>query len=224
MTPGLHQSTPAELKERLAAERSGLPFLSYRDGDAKQVLVMLEPGSERVTLGRAAGTDVWLGFDSEVSRLHAELLPVGEDWTVVDDGLSRNGTFLNGERLQGRRRLEHGDELRLGSTIVTFQAPGAPQSSETSLAGEEPESASLTPTQRKVLVALCRPFGDGGAYATPATNKQIAAELFLSVDAVKKQLRALFGKFGVEDIAQNRKRAALVERAFQTGAVTKRDL
>jgi hypothetical protein len=44
------------------------------------------------------------------------------------------------------------------------------------------------------------------------------------VDAVKKHLRALFGKLGVEDIAQNRKRAALVERAFQTGAVTRKDL
>jgi pSer/pThr/pTyr-binding forkhead associated (FHA) protein len=220
----LHQSTPAELKERLAAERSGLPFLSYRDEEGAQVLLMLEPERERVTFGRAAGADVWLGWDSEVSRLHAELLPVGDEWTVVDDGLSRNGTFLNGERLQGRRRLEHGDELRLGAVVVTFNAPGGAPASETSRAGEEAESATLTPAQRKVLVALCRPFADGGAYSTPATNKQIAEELFLSVDAVKKQLRTLFEKLGVDDIPQNRKRAALVERAFQTGAVTKRDL
>lgn len=224
MTPGFHQSTPAELKERLAAERSGLPFLAYRDDAGKQVVLILEPDRERVTLGRAPGTDVCVSWDSEVSRLHAELLPVGGDWTVVDDGLSRNGTFLNGERLQGRRRLEHGDEVRLGATVVTFNAPGSPRASETSMAGEQPDSASLTPTQRKVLIALCRPFASGKPTATPATNKQIAEELFLSVDAVKKQLRTLFAKLGVEDIAQNRKRAVLVERAFQTGAVTKRDL
>ena len=49
-------------------------------------------------------------------------------------------------------------------------------------------------------------------------------ELFLSVEAVKTHLRVLFGKFGVEDLPQNQKRARLVERAFQTGIVNERDL
>lgn len=218
----LHRSTPAELKERLAAERRGVPFIDFRDEEGRQHIVVLE--GERVTVGRVAGTDVCLDWDSEVSRLHAELIPVNDDWTVVDDGLSRNGTFLNGERLQGRKRLEDGDEIKVGATLISFNALGSEHAGETSLAGEHVESASLSPTQRKVLVALCRPFAAGNEHATPATNKQIAEELFLSVDAVKKQLRTLFDKLGVEDIAQNRKRAALVERAFQTGAVSKRDL
>ena len=34
------------------------------------------------------------------------------DWTVVDDGLSRNGTYVNGERIHGRRRLVDGDTPR----------------------------------------------------------------------------------------------------------------
>ena len=46
-----------------------------------------------------------LGWDTEVSRLHAQVEPVGSDWIVVDDGLSRNGTYVNGERVNGRRRL-----------------------------------------------------------------------------------------------------------------------
>ena len=54
----------------------------------------------------------------------------------------------------------------------------------------------LSETQRRVLVALCRPFRDGSAFATPATNQEIAAEVFLGVDAVKTHLRALFAKFG----------------------------
>ena len=57
-------------------------------------------------------------WDSEVSRLHAQLEPVGRDWIVVDDGLSRNGTFVNGERVNGRRRLRDGDRLVFGETPV----------------------------------------------------------------------------------------------------------
>ena len=42
---------------------------------------------------------------------------------MVDDGLSRNGTFVNGERVTRRRRLLDGDELRIGSTTIRFRAP-----------------------------------------------------------------------------------------------------
>ena len=75
-----------------------------------------------------------------------------------------------------------------------------------------------------MLVALCRPYREGSAYATPATNQQVADEVFLSVDAVKTHLRTLFTKFGVEDLPQNQKRVKLVELALQSGAITPRDL
>jgi DNA-binding NarL/FixJ family response regulator len=75
-----------------------------------------------------------------------------------------------------------------------------------------------------VLVALCRPFKEGAAFATPATNQEIADELTLSVDAVKTHLRALFEKFGVGALPQNQKRVALVERALQSGLVSEREL
>jgi ATP/maltotriose-dependent transcriptional regulator MalT len=69
-----------------------------------------------------------------------------------------------------------------------------------------------------VLVALCRPC-KGGSYATPASNQQIADEVFLSVDAVKTHLRALFNDFGLAHLPQNQKRATLAERAMQLGVV-----
>jgi pSer/pThr/pTyr-binding forkhead associated (FHA) protein len=62
------------------------------------------------------GADVALTWDPDVSRVHAELARLADDWTVVDDGLSRNGTFINGERVEGRRRLFDGDILRCGET------------------------------------------------------------------------------------------------------------
>ena len=84
--------------------------------------------------------------------------------------------------------------------------------------------AKLSDTQRRVLIALCRPFKDAPGFAVPASNQQIADELFLSVDAIKGHLRVLFEKFGVGHLPQTEKRLRLVEAAFHTGAITERDL
>jgi FHA domain-containing protein/regulatory LuxR family protein len=202
---------------------AGTPFLTYRDGDGKEHTVPLTDESPRLTVGRAAERDIRLEWDPEASRLHAQLERSGRDWTVVDDGLSRNGTFLNGHRLSGRKRLHDGDELRIGTTAMSFHAPRE-QDLATAVAEDLPSVLKLSDAQRRVLVALCRPFKSGRAYAMPATNQQIASELFLSVDAVKTHLRVLFQKFGVEELPQNQKRARLVERAFASGTVTERDL
>ena len=134
-----------------------------------------------------------------------------------------NGTFVNGERVTGRRRLRDGDELRFGGTAIVFRAPVARETDGTAAAPPRP-AMHLSEAQRRVLVALCRPFKDGSAFATPATNQQIADELFLSVDAVKTHLRALFAEFGVDDLPQNQKRARLVELALRRGHVSQRDL
>jgi Bacterial regulatory proteins, luxR family len=77
----------------------------------------------------------------------------------------------------------------------------------------------LTDTQRRILLALCRPCMGDSRYATPATNQEIASELFLSVDAIKAHLRALYRKFGVEPLPHNQKRARLVELVLEGGIV-----
>jgi hypothetical protein len=82
----------------------------------------------------------------------------------------------------------------------------------------------VTEAQRRVLVALCRPFKHQTSAATPATNPQIAAELHRTVAAVKTHLRALFHAFGIEDLPQQQKRRRLVALAFATGLVSDRDL
>ena len=82
------------------------------------------PGTwERASVGRSLDTDVALSWDERVSSIHAELTRLGEDWLLIDDGLSRNGSFVNGQRLSGRCRLRDGDRLRFGTTDVTFYAP-----------------------------------------------------------------------------------------------------
>lgn len=218
-----HAATPAELRERIEAERSGAPFLVLRDADGAQRLLVLDPAAGRVTIGRGAGSDLALAWDEEVSRLHAELERLGDEWTVVDDGLSRNGTFVNGRRISGRHRLRDGDVLRVGRTQIAFRVPEPADSSPTVAAGGGAEVPALSATQRAVLTALCRPYKDA-ELATPATNQQIADELFLSVDAVKAHLRTLFGFFGVQHLPQNQKRSYLAMRALRDGVVTRRDL
>jgi len=198
--------------------------LFYRDDDGKQQVATLVAGPSRLTLGRGAGTDVRLGWDEEVSRLHAQLEWVGTDWILIDDGLSRNGTYVNGERLAGRHRLRDGDVVLIGNTSLTFRADRPALSMETRVGEDVVTMLSLSQTQRNVLQALCRPYKAKTPYATPATNQQIAGELFLSVEAVKTHLRTLFHKFGVEDLPQNQKRAKLVELAFRSGLVSERSL
>ena len=83
---------------------------------------------------------------------------------------------------------------------------------------------TLSEAQRRVLLALCRPYKTGAAFTRPPRTSRSLSELFLSVEAVKTHLRALFAKFGVEDLPQSQKRARLIERAFQTGLVSERDL
>jgi DNA-binding CsgD family transcriptional regulator len=216
--------SPSELKAQIEAEREGVPFLVLRDGDDRQQLLVLSSKLERVTVGRAEQNDLALHWDTEVSRIHAELTRIGPDWTLEDDGLSRNGTHVNGERIVGKRLLKDGDVLRFGKTSATYRQPLAANLTMTEVASDVPDRASLSDAQRRVLLALCRPYKESTGYVTPATNQQIADELFLSVDAIKTHLRALFAKFGIEDLPQNQKRVRLVELALKSGVITPRDL
>jgi pSer/pThr/pTyr-binding forkhead associated (FHA) protein len=213
-----HASTPAELKARMEAERTGTPFLLFRDGDGRQAIVALEGAGAPLMIGRRPDNDVALSWDAEVSRVHAQLEPVGRDWALIDDGLSRNGTYVNGERIAGRRRLRDGDRLCFGETPVLFRAPAGEDSLSTAVVGLQQGSIPLTAIQRQVLIALCRPLKDS-AYATPATNREIADEAHLSVDAVKAHLRLLFERTGLDDLPQNQKRARLAALALVNGLV-----
>jgi pSer/pThr/pTyr-binding forkhead associated (FHA) protein len=224
MTAEPRQTSASELKAQIEAERGGRPFLVYRDGDGEQRLALVEEETTSLWVGRGESADLRLDWDAEVSGLHAQIEVVRGECTLLDDGLSRNGSYVGEERVAGRRRLRDGDTLRFGRTIVLFRRPGAEAPEATVAAGQVPAAAAVSPGQRRVLLALCRPFKEQSPFATPATNQAIAEELHLSVDAVKTHMRALFEKLEVEDLPQNRKRVALVERALQSGVVSRRDL
>jgi hypothetical protein len=210
----------SELKAVLQAERRGDPFVIFRDGEERLELRVLTSASRYFTVGRHASNDIALPWDVQVSRVHAELERIGEYWAVTDDGLSRNGTFVNGARIQARRRLADGDAIRVGASVLMFRAPAGEANTDTEQCMPEIAAPELTLSQRRVLVALCRPFKSPSGFAAPATNQQIADELYMSVDRVKTHLRALFEKFGLAGLPQNRKRLELVHRALLAGSVT----
>lgn len=193
------------------------PYLSRWDANAEQRCWPLQAAV--MTVGRAVFADVVIEGDLLVSRLHAKLERVGGVWTMVDDGLSRNGTFVNGQRMTGRVRLHDRDQIRVGASVLAYCAPAEPDGRHTLVGEPLPTTARLTAAQRAVLVALCRPYREDRQYATPPTNQQIADDLRLSLDAVKTHLRILFHKFGVEHLPQNQKRARLAEMALQFGLV-----
>jgi hypothetical protein len=214
---------PRHLKQRLEAEATGTPFLYWLADDREQYLLMLGPDRIRVTIGRREQSDVPLTWDGEVSRVHAFLEPIGEEWTLIDDGRSRNGSFINGSRVVGRQRLSDRDRMCFGNTHVVFREPTAGDGSEsTARRPSAPSSIILTEKERKVLIALCRPIVESNS-TTPATNPQIAAEVYLSVDSVKSQMHDLFARFGLADLPQNEKRQRLVQIVLGDGLLAKHD-
>jgi class 3 adenylate cyclase len=134
-------ATAGELKDVVELGRKGVPFLLYRDESGAQRVCMLE-GDRALTIGRGSEADVCLAWDPSVSLVHAEAIPMGAHWLIADDGVSRNGTFVNGERLHGRRRLRHGDLVRIGRTALAFNHGSAERRDATTIS----DSRSLTGT------------------------------------------------------------------------------
>jgi hypothetical protein len=218
-SPALRSESAREVVDRLAAQRTGAPYLLFRDGDRRQRILVLHEEPPLVHIGRGPACEIALPWDTEVSRLHAIVERSGGHWTLVDDGLSRNGSFVNGHRVRGRRRLEDGDELAVGRTRLLFVSGGEPALAPTDTTKEH-ERPQLSGAQQRVLVALCRPLL-ADPFAGPASNREIAEALFVSVDTVKSHLQTLFDRFGVGELPQNRKRAELARRAIESGAVAR---
>lgn len=78
---------------------------------------------DEVIIGRSSRAQLLLA-DRALSREHARLIRRGDEWYVEDLG-SRNGTTCNGQRVERPRRLAAGDQLTLGSSVVTVLATGS---------------------------------------------------------------------------------------------------
>jgi pSer/pThr/pTyr-binding forkhead associated (FHA) protein len=174
----------------------------------------------RVTVGKAPTNAVSLEHDATVSRLHAILENHGSAWSIRDVG-SRNGTFINGEKIDAERVLRSGDELRLGKCRLVFQQMR--QSDEPlDEATIVPDAAQLPPrlTRREVdvLMVLCRPLVSDDPFPEPASVRRMAGELYVTEAAVKQHLQNLYDKFSIP--SEGDRRVRLANEALRRGAVT----
>ena len=192
------------------------------------VLEVWGPGSHDVAvlggspycIGKRDDADLSIATDAAVSGMHALLERAGATWCVRDLG-SRNGTFVNGERLFGERVLRDGDEIIVGRTRLVFRDEAAGEESTTEALRAPP---ALTPRERVVLVELCRPLLSGNVFTQPASVREIADVLVVSEAAVKQHLGRLYEKFGVVDDVAGPRRVQLANEALQRGAVSMSDL
>ncbi len=161
--------------------------------------------SEVTTVGRGTAVDVRLG-DPSVSRLHAEIVRRGPYAYVVDLGLSRNGTRVNG-RPVARRVLEDGDVVSFGA--ARCRVGGVPHEDiAPDVELRRSAAPELTRRELDVLTSLCRPALSDEAFVSPATAREIAADLVVTEAAVKQHLLRLYQKFRIPEGTNRRTRLA----------------
>jgi len=120
--------------------------------------------SDEIVIGRATDGVAWRLPDRDVSRRHARFTHVNGTIFVEDLG-SLTGTWLNGERIDSRRRVRPGDLVEIGAFDLVVlpedkavAGPGAPP----------PLPASTRPDLMPVVVPAAPPGAGGAASATGA--------------------------------------------------------
>jgi pSer/pThr/pTyr-binding forkhead associated (FHA) protein len=175
---------------------------------------------QRLTLGKSSTNDVALEHDETVSRLHAVFENLGFAWSIRDLG-SRNGTYINGERISAERVLRSKDEVRVGKTRLIFwevKDSQGPRDEETKAAQPSEIPPRLTRREVDVLVVLCRPLVSDDPFPEPASVRRMAGELFVTEAAVKQHLQNMYDKFAIP--AEGDRRVRLANEALRRGAVT----
>jgi len=215
----LDLASPDDLEARREAERRGAPFLLLRDDQGAQRIVELHGHAGSMTVGRRLEADVPLAWDPEVSRLHAELEFKAGEWTLCDDGFSQNGTYVNGLRIHGRRRLTDGDLLLVGQTSIAFCDPGAGGLGVTLAPGELGIAPKFSEQQQRILRALCRPLMRDGEGINPAADPEIAAATGIPEEIVATELEHLGRSFGLQDMPPVDRRAEIALLALRSGLV-----
>src|ERR1700733_6295495 len=185
------------------------PFLRVEDSGE-----VISLRGEVTTVGRGRGVDIRLD-DPSVSRLHAELVRRGPYVYVVDLGLSRNGTRVNGRPVT-RRVLDEGDVLSFGAARCRIGG-GAHEDISEEAALRRSAAPELTRREIDVLTSLCRPALSDEAFALPATAHEIAVDLVVTEAAVKQHLLRLYQKFRIPE-GQNR-RTRLANEVVALGLV-----
>ena len=221
---GLHQATATELQARIEAERAGAPFVDLLRRRGPSAAGRSRRGNiTRSPIGRAHDVAIRITGDSQVSRVHAELERVGEHWVVADEGLSRNGTYLNEARITGRRRLADRDVVRGRSDPDHVPRAGRGAESSTLLGDSTELAASITP--RSAVCSWRSAARSAAARPTPPRPPtRRSPRSFSSPWRRSRPTSGAVPRVRHRGLPQQEKRQRLVALAFASGLVTERDL
>lgn len=213
--------TTHEFRLDEAVRAKGHAYVRYRDGDAFHA-VALTPASSAQYIGRDDGCAIAIRHDGRVSRRHARLIFGAGQWSI-EDGPSRNGTLVNSRPTVSEHILTDGAQITVGRTILSFHDP--PTATIVTTLADEPTVPRLrpTPTQRKVLIELARPFmADGDSIPVPPTNAAIAGTLGYQPSTIRDAISDLYRQAGLVR-GESEQRSKLVQIAISDGTVARAD-
>lgn len=200
----------SRVSSRVAQSPAAAPYLLV---EGHQQPVPLH--REVTTVGRAPSCDIRIE-DPTVSRLHAELIRRGPHLYVSDQGLSTNGTTVNG-RPVGRRVLHDGDVLGFGEARARVGGTAAASDGHDTMDFGPAGAPPVTRREEEVLAILCRPALRQEPFVDPPSPAAIARELGVTEAAVKQHLMRLYSKFGITEGGGRRGR--LANRVMAIGLV-----
>jgi sigma-B regulation protein RsbU (phosphoserine phosphatase) len=117
--------------------------LVIRNIDGKTVTMPLD--RDRISLGRSSSNELCYPDDAGLSRQHLALTHVDGQWFIEDLG-SKNGTLMNGKRLERKLPFHLGDRIAAGHLNIEFASAGVPLDNTVMFVdhGESVSSASTT--------------------------------------------------------------------------------
>jgi pSer/pThr/pTyr-binding forkhead associated (FHA) protein len=120
-----------------------------------------------IEIGREASTGLPID-DEQASRRHTRVTAEG-DHALVEDLGSTNGTYLNGQPIEGQRTLRPGDRLRVGLTIFELRTAADVQ--------RQPSAVIPVPQVTKLSGGVLEPVPEEELMPDPAAVAELDAEL-----------------------------------------------
>lgn len=180
LIPAGAEPDPPDEEESAAAAPLGDTHLAITEGPRAGVRFRLT--GEEIVIGREGGSSDITIDDATLSRRHVELRREGSAWVAEDLG-SRNGTWVDGARLEGPRQLTEGSEIGVGASKLVLHLPGPEDESDRAeLTPEDDGTLRFTRTARPPESAAPQtPRPPLVPDAPPTTTLQILALLLVPV-------------------------------------------